>query len=127
MTDYTYWGSEQPNLMSPLYEIQDITGKGSRVVAQQDIQKGASILCEPRLFTTADLPTTSQMELFIANELKGLSKAQQRQFLSLHNNFPGKPGSPVALPAVKSLFQVRALHLWTSRRMPCSVLHARES
>ncbi|KFY05165.1 hypothetical protein O988_00216 [Pseudogymnoascus sp. VKM F-3808] len=82
--------SQSNQQMSPLYEIQDMTGKGIGVVAQQDIQTGARILCEPPLFTTADLSIISQMELFIANELKGLSKAQQRQFLSLHNNFPGK-------------------------------------
>ncbi|KFZ19978.1 hypothetical protein V501_00376 [Pseudogymnoascus sp. VKM F-4519 (FW-2642)] len=68
--------------MSPLYEIKDMTGKGSGVVAQQDIQTGARILCEPPLFTTADLSIISQMELFIANKLKGLSKAQQLQHLS---------------------------------------------
>ena len=74
----------------PLFEIQTIPGKGKGLVARFNIAKGTRILYENPLFTTPNLSPISQMESNIATKLKALSKAQQRQFLSLHNNFPGK-------------------------------------
>ncbi|MCJ1398586.1 hypothetical protein MMC11_001786 [Xylographa trunciseda] len=73
-----------------LFEIQTIPGKGKGLVAHFNIARGTRILCENPLFTTPNLSPISQMESNIATKLKSLSKTQQRQFLFLHNNFPGK-------------------------------------
>ncbi|KAK4692657.1 hypothetical protein P7C71_g4588, partial [Lecanoromycetidae sp. Uapishka_2] len=74
----------------PLFEVQKIPGKGKGLVARVNIAKGTRILREIPLFTTPHLSPMSQMESHLATRLKSLSKIQQRQFLSLHNNFPGK-------------------------------------
>lgn len=74
----------------PLFEVQTVPGKGKGLVARFNIAKGTRIVYESPLFTTQNLSPVSQMESNIATKLKSLSKTQQRQFLSLHNNFPGK-------------------------------------
>ena len=74
----------------PLFEIQTVPGKGKGLVARFNIAKGTRILYENPLFTIPHLSPISQMEINIATKLKALSKTQQRQFLLLHNNFPGK-------------------------------------
>lgn len=74
----------------PLFEIQTVPGKGKGLVARFNIAKGIRILDKKPLFTTRYLSSDSQMESNVATKLKSLSKSQQRQFLSLHNNFPGK-------------------------------------
>ncbi len=74
----------------PLFEIQTVPGKGKGLMAGFNIAKGTRILCETHLFTTPHLSSISQMESNIVTKLKSLSKTQQRQFLLLHNNFPGK-------------------------------------
>ncbi len=61
-----------------LFEIQSVPGKGKR------------ILCEKPLFTTPNMSPRSVMEGNIVTKLKALSKTEQRQFLSLHNNFHGQ-------------------------------------
>ncbi|WEW61399.1 hypothetical protein PRK78_006889 [Emydomyces testavorans] len=73
-----------------LYDIQSVPRKGKGLVARIDIAKGQRILCEQPLFTVRNLSPISLMERIIATELKALSKPEQRQFLALHNNFPGK-------------------------------------
>ena len=73
-----------------LFDIQSIPGKGKGVVARFNIAKGKRILCEKPLFTTQNLSPLSVMEGNVATKLKALSKIEQRQFLSLHNSFPGK-------------------------------------
>jgi hypothetical protein len=73
-----------------LFEIQSVPGKGRGLVARFNIAKGKRILEEEPLFTTSNLSPISLMESNIATQLKSLSKTEQRQFLSLHNNFPGK-------------------------------------
>ena len=75
---------------SQIYEIKSIPGKGKGLIAVKDIEKGARILCEGPLFTTTNFSPIELMESSIANKVKCLSKIQQREFLSLHNNFPGK-------------------------------------
>jgi hypothetical protein len=67
-----------------------VTGKGKGLVARFNIGKGKRILSEKPFFTTPNLSLESQMESSIATKLKALSKTEQRDFLSLHNNFPGK-------------------------------------
>jgi len=73
-----------------LFEIQTVPGKGKGLIALVNIAEGTRILHENPLFTTPNLSSTSVMESTIATALKSLSKPQQRQFFSLHNNFPGK-------------------------------------
>ena len=74
----------------PLFEVQTVPGKGKGLVARCNIARGTRILYESPLFTTHNLSPISLMESTIATKLKSLSKTQQRQFLMLHNNFPGK-------------------------------------
>ncbi|KAF2804535.1 SET domain-containing protein [Mytilinidion resinicola] len=93
----------------PIFEIKDILGKGKGLVARFNISKGTRILVEKPLLTVRSMPP-NELEPVLAARLKALSKASQRQFLSLRNNFPGKypfsgivktnalpcgPGSPV--------------------------------
>jgi hypothetical protein len=73
-----------------LFSIQPVPGKGKGLVATLNIGKGKRILSEKPLFTTLNLSPISLMESSIAAKLKARSKTEQRQFLSLHNNFPGK-------------------------------------
>lgn len=47
------------------------------------------ILIEKPILTTGNAPS-ALLEPTIARDLKSLTKEEQRQFLSLHNNFPGK-------------------------------------
>lgn len=74
----------------PLFEVQTILDKGKGLIARFNITRGTRILHERPLFTTPNLSLIGQMESSVAAKLKSLSKSQQRQFLSLHNNFPGK-------------------------------------
>jgi hypothetical protein len=73
----------------PLFEIKDIPGKGKGLVARFNISRGTRILCEEPLLITQPKPH-EELELLLAAKLKAMSRASQRQFLSLHNNFPGK-------------------------------------
>ncbi|KUI66561.1 SET domain-containing protein 5 [Cytospora mali] len=73
----------------PLFEVKEILGKGKGLVARFNISKGTQLLCEKPLLTVASGPP-NQLELMLAAKLKGLDKPKQRQFFSLHNNFPGK-------------------------------------
>lgn len=74
----------------PLFEVQTVPGKGKGLLARFNIARGTRILCENPLFTTPHLSPIDQMESNIATKLKSLSNTQQRQFLLLHNHFPGK-------------------------------------
>ena len=73
-----------------LYSIRSMPGKGKGLLARSKIATGARVLVESQLLTARNMSSTSVMERDIAAKLKSLSKAQQRQFFSLHNNFPGK-------------------------------------
>ena len=72
-----------------LYEIMTIPGRGKGLVAKVDIPKGTRIICEKPLFTlrSSTLPSIHRL---VAEKLKLLPKNKQREFLSLHNNFPGQ-------------------------------------
>ena len=74
----------------PPFEIYTVPGRGKGLIARFNIAKGTRVLCEHPLLTTLQLSPISLLESNIAAKLKSLSKTQQRQFLSLHNNFPGK-------------------------------------
>lgn len=72
-----------------MFEAKTIPLKGIGLVALQDIPQGTLIIQEkPLLVTRPGAPAA--LEAFLSSELKKLDKASQRQFLSLHNNFPGK-------------------------------------
>lgn len=73
-----------------LFDIQSVPDKGKGLVARFNIAKGKRILHEKPLFTTANLSPISVMESNVLTKLKALSKAEKRQFLSLHNNFCGR-------------------------------------
>jgi hypothetical protein len=73
-----------------VFSIQPVPGKGKGLVACFNIGQGKRILSEKPLFTTPNYSPIGLMEINIAAKLKALSKTEQRQFLSLHNNFPGK-------------------------------------
>ncbi|KAI0134061.1 hypothetical protein BJ170DRAFT_591053 [Xylariales sp. AK1849] len=72
-----------------LYSVVEIAGRGKGLVAKVNISKGTRILCEKPLFTVARMSPRLLHEA-VAEKLKSLSKNEQRQFLSLHNNFPGQ-------------------------------------
>jgi hypothetical protein len=74
----------------PLFSIQPVPNKGRGLVARFNIGKGKRIIAAKPLFTTPNLSSISLMESNIVAKLKALSKTEQREFLSLHNNFPGK-------------------------------------
>lgn len=97
------------DLSIPLYQVADVPGKGKGVITRFNVAKGNRILSEKPLLLVQPLPL-DELEAVIAKKLKSLPKKEQRQFLSLHNNFPGKhpfggicktnalpcgPGSPV--------------------------------
>jgi SET domain-containing protein len=71
---------------SPLYETRSLPGKGNGLVACSDIAKGTRILCEKPLFRLASL--ANMVDSAVLVKVKALSKDQQRQYLSLHNNYP---------------------------------------
>ncbi|KAF2122708.1 hypothetical protein BDV96DRAFT_639275 [Lophiotrema nucula] len=73
----------------PIFETKDIPGKGRGLIARFNISPGTRILCEKPIFTSGPMPIP-QLQVTLAAKLKALPKAAQRQFLSLHNNFPGK-------------------------------------
>ncbi|OTA68802.1 hypothetical protein K449DRAFT_344677, partial [Hypoxylon sp. EC38] len=72
-----------------LIEVRQIPGKGRGLIAVCDIAKGARIVCESPLFLIKSMERT-KLDKVLGAKLKDLAKEQQRQFLSLHNNFPGK-------------------------------------
>ncbi|RFN50422.1 set domain-containing protein 5 [Fusarium flagelliforme] len=85
LTNPTSFKDSQP----PLFEVQSVPGKGKGLIAGRKNTMGMRILVEePILQANNVIPAL--LEPIIARDLKSLSKEKQRQFLSLHNNFPGK-------------------------------------
>lgn len=77
------------DLNIPLFEIKQIPGKGRGLIARFNISKGTRILCEEPLLLARSKPR-EQLASLLASKLKAMPKDSQRQFLSLHNNYPGK-------------------------------------
>ncbi|TVY42479.1 SET domain-containing protein [Lachnellula subtilissima] len=90
IAQYVFGTDPISDLNLPLFSVQPVTDKGKGLVARFNIGKGERILSEKPFFTTQNLFSESMTESSIATKLKALSKTEQRQFLSLHNNFPGK-------------------------------------
>ena len=72
-----------------MFGVVEIPDKGKGLVATYDILKGSRILCEQPLLTCPNISPIGAMESTVAAKLRSLPKDEQRQFLSLHNNFPG--------------------------------------
>ncbi|KAJ2990352.1 hypothetical protein NUW58_g2994 [Xylaria curta] len=76
-------------LNDQLYEILDIPNKGRGLVARCNIRSGTRILYEkPLLIVRSTSPDL--VHRTVASKLMALSKEEQRQFFSMHNNFPGQ-------------------------------------
>jgi SET domain len=73
----------------PLFDIKDIPGKGKGLISRFNISSGTRILCEKPLLIVQPRPR-EELEPLLAEKLKAMSRTLQRQFLTLHNNFPGK-------------------------------------
>jgi hypothetical protein len=77
-----------------LFEVKTIPGKGRGLVTCSDIVKGTRILAEKSLFTLASpshwIKTNIHLiKSIVMAKVRTLPKEQQRQYLSLHNNYPG--------------------------------------
>lgn len=70
------------------YMIRSIQNKGKGLITRVSIASGTRILIEKPLFTASSL--VGSLDNVVLAKVKALSKEQQRQFLSLCNNFPGK-------------------------------------
>lgn len=74
-----------------LFSIQQVPDKGRGMITSRDIDKGDRIISENPLFLmSSSFSSMGQMESAISQKLKELSKADQRQFLSLHNSHSGQ-------------------------------------
>ena len=58
-------------------------------MARCNIKSGTRILCEKPLFTLPGSEDFGSLHKLVASKLQSLSKEEQRQFLSMHNNYPG--------------------------------------
>ncbi|KAI0965166.1 hypothetical protein F4678DRAFT_453665, partial [Xylaria arbuscula] len=74
-------------LENQMFEAIEIPGKGRGLVAKCNIKSGTRILCEKPVFTLHNEPP-GPLHRAAASKLSSLAKEEQRQFLSLHNNFP---------------------------------------
>ncbi|KAH9886585.1 hypothetical protein F4778DRAFT_786686 [Xylariomycetidae sp. FL2044] len=74
---------------SEFCRVMAIPGRGKGLVARYNLPKGTRVLCEKPLFTVRNAPD-EQLHATVARELKSLSKDEQREFLSLSNNFPSR-------------------------------------
>ncbi|KAI1387324.1 SET domain-containing protein [Hypoxylon trugodes] len=86
-TNLTHITDPIKELSTPLLEVAIIPGRGRGLIARSNIPLGTRILCEKPLLTVKPMPD-DELEEYISTQLKALSKNEQRQFLSLHNNFP---------------------------------------
>ncbi|KAI8948222.1 SET domain-containing protein [Xylaria longipes] len=75
--------------MDQLYEEVNIPTKGRGLVARRDIRSGTRILCERPLLILR-CASDELMHRDACSKLRTLSREEQRQFLSLHNNSPGR-------------------------------------
>ncbi|VUC32635.1 unnamed protein product [Clonostachys rosea] len=86
--DQSSSAEQQPDAPS-MFEVKAIPLKGIGLVALQDIPQGTLIIQEKPLLV-AHPGAPDALEILLSSKLKKLDKPSQRQFLSLHNNFPGK-------------------------------------
>ena len=99
-------GSVQASTILVPYVIRSIPTKGQGLIAAQTIPKGNRILSEKPLFTISGRGNNPDLiNQQIANELKQVSKDNQRAFLSLYNNHRG------SLAPFLGIFKTNALPL----------------
>ncbi|KAI0754251.1 SET domain-containing protein [Daedaleopsis nitida] len=92
---------DSPDMAHPVFNLQDVPGKGKGLVATRRITKAECILAETPLFTLEQsAPAVANMKIIAA--LSALSDAQQRQFFSLTNARRGIPGIPPPLGIFKT-------------------------
>lgn len=94
-TDTSSNGNHVTKPVSSLWRLDTIPGKGKGLIATQNITPGTLILSDSPLITTECITSIETTEKDLARALKALPKDHQREFLSLHNNYPGK-GSPLS-------------------------------
>lgn len=125
----------------PLFEVQPVPTKGKGLLARFDIVKGERIVSEEPLMISPKVTPISRMEEIIIAKLKLLSQIDQRKYLSLHNNFPGKhpfsgimrtnalpcgPGAGAVYPTICFINHScvpNAHHSWNSD-LECETIHA---
>lgn len=75
------------NLTASLFTIATLPKKGRCLIASTDISPGTLLLREkPLLVTPRDL-SPAALETWVQMRLRDLPKTQQRQYLSVQNNF----------------------------------------
>nr|POE53544.1 set domain-containing protein 5 [Quercus suber] len=73
----------------PLFKVHPVRGRGLGLVACLDIAKGSRIVEEAPLLVAKSM-SPEALEPILGAKLKSLSKEEQRRYLSLYNNHPGK-------------------------------------
>jgi hypothetical protein len=92
-----------------LYTIKPITGKGLGFIAASKISKGTRILLEVPLFETPDSSEDiSSAEIIVLQEVKSLTKDQQRAFFALQNVQRRNKCSPVLGIAITNMLPLGA-------------------
>lgn len=93
----SHWFSNQTPRDYPIlimnpnsFEILNIPDRGQGLVARCNIRSGTRILCEQPLFLISGNTTPETMSSTVASILNPLSREEQRKFLELCNNFPGR-------------------------------------
>ena len=72
---------------APMYQIQQIPGKGRGLVARHNITRGERILSESPLFTFPNIEDTMPIRQIIGPKVQALNDDQRRTFFGLFNNF----------------------------------------
>jgi len=76
-------------IISDLYDLRAVPGRGKGLIATQPIAAGTQIISEAPLFTTESLTSLATQERDLAVLVRALPKESQRALLLLHNNNPG--------------------------------------
>ncbi|KPM46529.1 hypothetical protein AK830_g110 [Neonectria ditissima] len=83
--------AKMPNLTAnPIFAIQEIPGKGKGLIATRKIPKGTRILSEePIIRIPEEERDTPALRASIQRQVDGLTPNQRRDFLAMHNIYPG--------------------------------------
>jgi hypothetical protein len=100
--------TDVPASCNRLYTIKPITGKGLGSVAASKISKGIHILLEEPLFKTSDFTKDiGSTEIIVLQEVKSLTKDQQRAFFALQN-VQGHKCTPILGIAITNMLPLSA-------------------
>ncbi|KAI0395389.1 hypothetical protein F5Y17DRAFT_423408 [Xylariaceae sp. FL0594] len=75
-----------------MYEALIIPGKGRGLVATRNIKSGTRIICEQPLFRIINKEDVASLDKLVAAKVESLSEEDQREFLTMRINIPGKHG-----------------------------------